>query len=148
VSSPDKTYVPNIVYWGYPMSEANNPLPMDAYGLNITVEEDEQLAAALGVTVDPTRGQIFANVEDCLFNSAPGVQVTLDNHDPAIHEFYGIGNLMPTATDQTGVAIFTNVPVGNVNVTATPLSIGAPSSKVTVQVRAGWLTGANLFPTP
>ena len=148
VSSPDKTYVPNIVYWGYPMSEANNPLPMDAYGLNITVEEDEQLAAALGVTVDPTRGQIFANVEDCLFNSAPGVQVTLDDHDPAIHEFYGIGNLMPTATDQTGVAIFTNVPVGNVNVTATPLALGAPSSKVTVQVRAGWITGANLFPTP
>jgi hypothetical protein len=148
VTSPDKTYMPNIVYWGYPMSEANNPLPMDAYGLNITTIEDEQLAAALGVTVDATRGQVFVNVEDCLFNPAPGVQVTIDNQDPAIREFYGIGNLMPTATDRTGVAIFTNVPVGNVNLTATPVAIGAPSSKVTVQVRAGWITGANLFPTP
>jgi hypothetical protein len=148
VTSPDKSYVPNVVYWGYPMSEPTNPLPMGSFGLNITAAEDAELAAAVGVTIDPTRGQIFANVEDCLFNNAPGVQVTIDNHDPEIHEFYGIGNLMPTATDQSGVVIFANVPVGNVNLTATPLAVGSQSSKVTVQVRAGWITGANLFPTP
>ncbi len=60
----------------------------------------------------------------------------------------------PTATDSTGIVFIDNVLVGAdaganfVHLTVTPLALGKPSSKVTVQVRAGWTTGVLMFPTP
>jgi hypothetical protein len=149
VTSPDMSYVPNIVYWGYPLSEANAPSPAGGGpNWNVTPAEYQGLAAFLGVTLDPKRGTIVAVVVDCLLDNAPGVQVSLDVRDQAIGEFYGFNNPKATATDQTGLAIFTNVPAGTVHLTATPLAIRKPSSHVAVQVRAGWITGPTLLPTP
>jgi hypothetical protein len=148
-TSPDAGYVPVLLYWGYPLSEANNPSPTAGQEYSITPSEYQLLAGALGVTLDPKRGLIFENVSDCMFNLSPGVRVTLDVQDPAIREFYGQSNPMATETDSTGLVIIANVPPGNVNLTATPLALkDKPSSKVTVQVRAGWITGGILWPTP
>jgi hypothetical protein len=146
--SPDGKYVPILYYWGYPLSEPNNPNISNGVEYSATPSEYQLLAGALGVTIDPTRGLIFENVSDCMFNLAPGAKVAIDVQDPAIREFYGQSNPTATETDATGLVLFSNVPPGPVNLTVTPVGLGKPSSKVTVQVRAGWIAAGNLWPTP
>ena len=68
---------------------------------------------------------------------------------PSCKDSSGIGAPALTATDSTGVVFFTDVPAGTVHLTATPGSLGGKaSSTVTVNVRAGWITGVTMFPTP
>jgi hypothetical protein len=65
-----------------------------------------------------------------------------------MHEFYGIAAPAATATDSTGIVFFTGVPAGTVHLTATPGSLQKASSMVTINVRAGYITGVTMFPTP
>ena len=54
-------------------------------------------------------------------NPAPGVRISPNVNDPLIHGVYGISGVTTnTATDMSGLAIFANVPVGVVTLTATP----------------------------
>jgi hypothetical protein len=55
---------------------------------------------------------------------------------------------MTTTTDYTGSIACLNVPIGSIQLTATPTGLGKPSSTVTAYVRAGAVTGVLLHPTP
>jgi hypothetical protein len=152
VTSPAMAYVPTLVYWGFPLSEASVTIAWQF----ATSAQAQALLSPVGVTQDSSRGQIVAYLGDCLFNPSPGVQVSTDISDPEmkVQEFYGVDMPALTATDNTSLVFIVNVPVGAdsganlVHLTATPLATGKPSSKVTVQVRAGWATGVYMYPTP
>ncbi|MGO9834867.1 MAG: hypothetical protein ACLP1X_11670 [Polyangiaceae bacterium] len=105
------------------------------------------MASSIGVTQDLMLGAIYVVVHDCLGSYAPGVQVTTDNSDPRILEFYQFGS-EATGTPSNGLAVFINVPPGLLSLTATPNTLGTPSSQFTVNVAAGTLTEVGMFPTP
>jgi hypothetical protein len=148
VTSPAMAYVPTRFYWGFPLSEPRVTL---AWPL-VPPSENQTLVSGMGYPQDAARGQIIAFVSDCLKNPSPNVQVTTDIQDPEmrVQEFYGISTPTATATDSTGIVYFNNVPVGSaINLTATPMATPRkPSSKVTVEARAGWITGVYMYPTP
>jgi hypothetical protein len=147
VTSPDGGYVPTLVYWGFPLSEPTATVQWEF----ATPSETQQINSAIaGVTPDPQRGSIYVAVVDCSAGYPPHVQVATDLGDAGVTEIYGTtGDRTLTATDQSGLAFILNVPpTGNVRLTATPLGMDRPASVDSVQVRAGWITGIGMFPTP
>jgi hypothetical protein len=145
-TSSSSSYMPYLSYWGFPLSEAQ-------YGFNwniITPSENQTLFSSVSVTQDPMRGQLYVIAFDCTFTEAPGVVITTDlPPDSGAGEYYGLsGNPMQKTTDTMGTAYFSNVPVGTVHLTATPVGLGKPSATATVEVRAGWITEASMFPMP
>ncbi len=81
---------------------------------------------------------------------ASGVEI-ITEPNPQVPEFYDVsGGVSVTAreTSSAGVGGFLNVPPGLYTVTATPLSLGKPASQIFVNVQAGTITGALMFPTP
>lgn len=143
--------VPYLYYWGFALSEAqffltDGPFNQSAMLVN-TSDELQQTASALGVTLDPMRGVVVAVVADSNGGVAPNVRVTSNSTDSLIREFYG-GSTTAAATDSSGLAEFLNVPVGTIDLTATPVVTGKASSRVTVQVRAETETVVTMRPTP
>jgi hypothetical protein len=141
-------YVPELVFLGYPVSE---PLANIAEPTVYLLTPDYLQAS--GSSWDMMNyGEISFEVIDCDGQGASGVQVTIDVDGGQMQEFYFEGftpSFAATATDSTGLGGgFVNVPEGNVTLTATPLTLGKPSSHATVIVRKGTLTQAFLFPTP
>jgi hypothetical protein len=53
-----------------------------------------------------------------------------------------------TATTSNGFATLAGLSTGSVDVIATPLVLTRPSSRETVNVRAGWVTVVIMAPTP
>jgi hypothetical protein len=143
VTSPNNSIVPLYAYWGFPMSSAQ----VFSYGNVLTPAEMQQQWAAVNVTQDPTRGVVGVAVYDCEFNSASRVRVTLSTADSQTRAFMPAG-VESGITDQTGVLVFTNVPVGTFELTATPMAIRTPSTKVNATARAGGLTQVVVYPTP
>ena len=146
MSSP--SVVPALLYWGFPLSEATVPLRWTLFsGSGIA-----SITAPFDVTQDPGLGVILAYVGDCIFDRAPGVKVALDvtaDGGEPVREFYGMTDPTATETDPTGLVFFFNVPATHsAEVTATPAGYSEPSSKVSVQVRAGSITGVLMYPTP
>jgi hypothetical protein len=146
---------PTLVYWGFPLSQVHgsiaDPIPV------FSVSDWSVLGTLLSsnvATLDPARGAVIGAVLDCFGTLAPGTAVALSGPDTSgampvyfRSDFTLVGG--PGAlTDTTGVAIFVNVPPGIVDVIATPVSIGRPSSRVSVLVKAGTVTEVNLSPTP
>jgi hypothetical protein len=71
------------------------------------------LTQATGVTLDPTRGHFGLNAVDCAFTSAAGVSYSVDIADSKTVGYYFIGGVpvtTATATDQSGVGAFLNLP--------------------------------------
>ncbi len=146
VSSADGSYVPSLIYWGYPLSEPTAGVAWEF----ATPSENQELSTNIGgVTPDPKRGYLDVAVVDCSWGYAPHAQVTIDPGDAGTTEVYGTtGNLALTSTDQSGLVFILNVPAAtNVRVTATPLGMDRPASVDSVQVRAGWITGITMYPT-
>ncbi len=107
--------------------------------------------SSVGVTLDPTRGQIAVEAVDCLFTPASDVVFTAQGTDAQSKLVYLAGGSFlasATSTDITGFAFLLNVPVGTVTLEATPKSLGSVSSKVNVFTRAGVLTSVLALPTP
>jgi hypothetical protein len=141
ISSP--SIAPYIYYWGFPLSE----MQLNLYTEVFTASELQQALSNVKVTQDVTRGYVTAIVFDCLVNAAPGVVVKLSSADALTQEFSSTG-VAETATDTVGQAIFTNVPVGPMTLTASPPGLGKPSSTVTANVRVGTITQVLMVPTP
>lgn len=146
VASPE--LYPAILYWGFPLTEREGvlgtPLPVFSNEEWAAIPETEHL------TIDPTRGHIGIVALDCLGNQASGVTFSARGIDDATTLLYAPG-LVPNRsgpTDSTGVGFFVNVPVGNVEVSATPIRIGEVASRFSVFVRAGTMTEISLAPTP
>ena len=141
-------YYPYYYYWGYPLSQ---PQVYGAGG-QFTTTYVEGLLQMVGVTQQPSLGILVVSVFDCQGQYAPGVVVTLDAMDAgAIHSCTG-ENLssaqMSTTTDNTGSIFCVNVPTGSIQLTATPIALGKPSSTVTAYVLGSAVTRVLLYPTP
>ena len=132
------------------MHPASEPTAAIQWGFATPSETQQINTAIAGVTQDPQRGSIDVAVVDCSAGYPPHVQVATDLGDAGVTEIYGTtGDRTLMATDQSGLAFIANVPpTGNVRVTATPLGMDRPASVDSVQVRAGWITGISMFPTP
>ncbi len=109
---------------------------------------------AAGFNADLSLGVVSVVAYDCEFYGASGVQLELTSESSdggAMQPHYqNNGQLDPTATstDTSGVALFVDVPAGRATVTATPKGLASPSSVVTLNVRAGAITGVFAPPTP
>ncbi|MGA7124185.1 MAG: hypothetical protein WBY94_29045, partial [Polyangiaceae bacterium] len=148
ISGPDLE--PTSLYWGFPLS-----MPDGVFAEPIFVFSTlEWTALWLGTAQpDPSLGAITAVALDCFGEQAPGVRFALSFGDGGgeAQLFYQSGMSVvegPTAaTDVSGVAIFLNVPPGPVDVVATPVVLGQPSSRVHVNVVAGSITEVALEPS-
>jgi hypothetical protein len=142
ITSP--SLFPVYYYWGFPLSEAQ----IYSYWQVVTPAELKPLFAATNVTPDPNRGTVEVVVYDCKAAfAAAGVEVTLSSADTQTKSFNTTG-VATSVTDTTGILAFDNVPTGDFELTATPLAIGKPASKVSANVRAGAITGVLVDPTP
>jgi hypothetical protein len=156
VSATDLTLppvVPSLVYWGFPLVEKQavitTPVPIMSPNDNVIIY------AVAGVTQDPARGTVGIAVVDCLGIQGRGVslEATGSGVDAATQIRYLQDDSMTLSpngpTQSTGSALLLNVLPGTVTITATPISLGRPSSTITVQVRAAnSYTDAALVPTP
>ena len=143
------TTVPQLFYWGYPVSESRAPLALP-YDFVLTPMALQQVGIGERVTQDPSAESWDSSRGQLRRGAASGVQVTIDGTDGQVMgPFYGTSyNLSATATDATALAAFYNVPPGTVTVTATPLVLGKPSAHASILVRAGYETVMMLRPTP
>ena len=112
-----------------------------------TLSEYAEFDKAVQVTPDPTRGSVAVATFDCQFGDAAGVEVTLDTTDSATHSF-STAFASTRVTDSSGIIVFTNVPAGAVQVTATPPGSNRASSHVSATVRPQTGTTVYAFPTP
>lgn len=137
-----------LLYWEFPISTASVSLDTAVYPPAFLA----QLASEFQVSLDPDRGHIDALVFDCLRYLGAGVQVTCAQCDSETVQAYtqqsGPPSRTATATDATGGVLFANVPVGVVDLVATPVGLAQRSAHVTVNVTAGAITVVQLPPMP
>jgi hypothetical protein len=141
ISGPDLE--PTYIYWGFPLSGSSLYLPAEV----TTLSENAGLYEEANVKPDPTRGSVAVATFDCQFGGAAGVEVKLDPADPATQSF-STTYASTTMTDSQGIIIFTNVPAGAVQVTATPPGLSRASTHVSATVRPQANTIILAFPTP
>jgi hypothetical protein len=150
IMSPSMSIVPYFGYTGYPLSETVSVITMaNAARLapeTVTPAAFAQYQVLDGITQDPLRGFVAPQVHDCLGSPAPGVEITTDSNDHQISIFYNAGEAI--ASSSSGIVSIFNVPPGVVTLTATPVALRKTASVVTVNVAAGTITGASMFPTP
>jgi hypothetical protein len=109
------------------------------------------LSASAGTTSWlPDRGLVLLNAFDCQGATAANISYSVGGaHDPTSFIFYLIGTL-PTSnatfTDSTGYGGLVNVPVGVSTITATLAPSGAQVSKLSVLVRAGYISYSKVTP--
>jgi hypothetical protein len=153
---------PNIitefVYWGFPLAgptvvdtPGSNTPPSLVGGESVFGPAFYQSVASFGAPPDPTRGIVLFSALDCLSHPAPGVQIALTGSgiDSKVTEFYlngGVGDTEATQTSADAFGGFLYVLPGRYKLTATPAGGAPPSSKVNVNVQAGVITRAWLFP--
>jgi hypothetical protein len=137
------------VYWDYPVSVgSNNATDPTDYVQSVTPLELGGLLADFSVPQDATRGNLAVTVKDCLGNTAPGVDLSIDGPDAGVRPFYGSNPSASSPTPDDGTGGFLNVPQGLHIITAQPAGLAQPSSKFQVYVQAGGLTEAQMYPMP
>ena len=140
---------PNIVFLVSPTSE-----PDGGFAMPLTViprKLFESALALVGVTADPKRGHVLVGAADCLLSPAPGMTFgasTIDSQTSFGFLIGGIPSLTATSTDPSGLGTYVNVPVGAVEVSATPISGGRPTSRANLFVREGTISAVAMPPTP
>lgn len=111
-----------------------------------------------GETVDETRAQLVAIIEDCggINSTDQGATLVVDTADASSQIFYIEDGAVPvtdaTVTFQGGIAGYFNLPAGDTgSETATNVSanfMGTPIDGVDVFMRAGWIHEVILPPAP
>ena len=141
---------PELVFVGYPLTE-----PTSQYQTPVVTRDELASLLPGGITLDPSRGHVLLSARDCIFGNSAGVtfDITangLDGGETTLLYEQGLTFVAGlTATDATGNALLVNVPPGNVVVRARPQALGgAVSSTEAFFVRAGWLSGVVMVPTP
>jgi hypothetical protein len=148
-ASNPQQILPTLFYWNFPLSKPHADLVASIPVFS--PEVFDSFFSASGVTVDPSLGAIGLGALDCLGVQASGVTFAMTSGAGADTKLFYLMNASPEPvgpTDGTGVAIFVNVPVGRVTITATPVALGRPTSSASVYVRAGGITEVNMSPTP
>jgi hypothetical protein len=148
VTSPST--VPYLYFWGFPLTQPKLRLidsSYDQYAEQVMTPMMEQsIWSPIVPMLDPERGTVTVIVADCEGAVAPGVTVNYDSTNQAIVETDLLQRA--TSTGDKGVVTLANVPVGPLTLTAIPLSLGAISSQLTVDVRKGAQTTVTMRPTP
>lgn len=135
--------IPLSFFFGYPPSQAS----WSQVALN-----DSNLAFVTGslLTVPPSQSELFGGLpQDAGVVAAIVVDCNAGFLDPADVEISL--STMPGATPVlsfANVTVFTGVANGLLTVTATPKSLGSPSSVIPVFVQPGRITGVVLAPSP
>jgi hypothetical protein len=136
---------PTLAYITTPLVQSGAPLTLEVFSPGLPLVQND-----LMMQQDPNLGVMLAFADDCRWDTAPGVQISAAGVDAGA--YYGFGTTSgatATATDNSGDAIFMNVPPGPIELTAKPLALGGTtSSRVNVGVRAGYVTLVALAPTP
>jgi hypothetical protein len=124
------------------------PVVTDTVGWNVTIPDQGlvvQLAIATDKPVDPELGIVLSVARDC--NAAPLPGVTFENSEGGLG-FYIVGNLPNTTLNETGpqgAAGFVNIPISTTVLSGTHTS-GAPLGPVSVRVKPGFISLAEIFP--
>jgi hypothetical protein len=148
--------MPSYWYWGFPLSQSRVVTGFISSGSSIqrgiaidTMTEYQSLKQEIAMHLDGGLSDtpLGVYVEDCLHVPAAGVQIALSPADP---QTVPLTSLVPSVpvTDSSGFLLFVNVPSGSLTVTATPVSIGKLSGKVTATIRDGGPTTVVIGPTP
>jgi hypothetical protein len=143
------TLIESHRYFGQPVSEA-----VMTWTSGVITEKEfadvEALVALEGVTVDRKLGMLTVTVDDCLHNDSSDAVVTSNVDDvPGVVKRYlrGPPNQAATSTDASGSLFYVNVPIGPVDVTATPSSVGKVTSRKSVLVKPGVIVSLVMIPT-
>jgi hypothetical protein len=107
------------------------------------------LALKAGAVLDPSRGIVLLQVQDCLDGPGPGISFVLQSPAAGAQVFY-FANRYPsateTATDVVGGGGIVNVAPGFAGVEAIETATGRSIARFQVEVRAGWTTYAAVEP--
>jgi hypothetical protein len=110
----------------------------------ISIENLSEFGLLSGITLDPSRGSIGIGVQDCVEDTATGIEIAVDSADAQTAYTYlnfgGVPDPGLTATSEAGRAGAFNVPPGPVVLTATLVATGEVIGTRTATVRAGALT--------
>jgi hypothetical protein len=139
--------VPYLYFLSYPLS-----VPYVSFMVSMqTPAHLQSVAAPVGVILDDTHGTVIVESTDCQLLPASQVQVAVAPTDSETRFRYiasGVLSATATSTDISGAAFVFDVPPGMATVTATPLSLGHPSSQASILVRAGAMSYVEALPTP
>ena len=121
---------PELYFFVRPLVAPHVTVPLAV----ILQDQVSLLVAGEPVAVDLTRGIVSVAVHDCV-SAAAGVTLTVHPSDAETQVVYlidGEPSVTAPSTDSSGNAVIVNVPVdaGPVDVTATPVVLGRPSSVV------------------
>lgn len=106
------------------------------------------LIEAAGAQIDPTLSSVFLTAWDCDGQPAPGVTLTVPNHESVVQPLYyntGVIRAGLVETDSTGIGGFIKVPPGFINVEGTNED-GSDVGIVGVQARLNFTTYTVLVP--
>jgi hypothetical protein len=106
------------------------------------------LIQAAGAQIDPTSASVFLTAWDCDGQPAPGVTLSVPDHDDVVQPLYyntGVIRAGLDETDSSGIGGFIKVPPGFVNV-AGENEDGTPVGIVGVQARLPFVTYTVLVP--
>lgn len=140
----DGGVAPELLFWGFPLSEPSVRLTASV----LAQTELSGFLLLLG-SIDSSRGVVSVLAQDCDGYASPGMRFSISPSDGETRLYYVHGSSFGQTgpTDRSGIALFVNVPVGNVTVTATPDALGGKPSCITQAIAAqGMLTGVVLPP--
>jgi hypothetical protein len=138
---------PTTVYWGFPLSEPNGRF--DTVIPVFTVEDVNALFTGL-VAFEEGKGLVAVAAVDCLGAQAPNVRIRSSADDAGASTLYVSWPALSEATGQTdssGAAFIVNVPVGSIDLWATPVALGSTASHLSVYVQGNTLTEVSMAPT-
>lgn len=111
----------------------------------------DDIAKAIGTTLEPANGHVYALASDCADVSASGVRLEVDKKTAATAGYYMINNVpvgTAAATDAAGSGGFLNLPVGFVKLSAFVAATGARVGESSVVIRKGTVSYPRIIPTP
>ena len=116
----------------------------------VSIESTKLLASAVNVAVDDSRGHAFFGFKDCRFNTAADVSIAASTADAETQRFFVVNGSPSTtaASSPAGLGGFLDVPPGLTTFTASSTPLCLKYSSPALFVRAGWLTEADLLPSP
>lgn len=138
--SPAMYFLPAV----FPEDGVLQPFPLLGSGVII-----DALAAALGGTIDPRRGNMMLIAEDCMGMPLAGVTFSSPQKDAQTVQFY-VRDLLPstTATDtaEIGNGGFLNFPAGTAVINLKHTTMMLDLATVSIVVRAGYISVAYIRP--
>jgi hypothetical protein len=143
--------VPELFYWGFPLSEAELNLTQQTWGtwqLQVSTPRfRDRLYVQFNVPQDETRGTVALAVGDCLHYVSPDVSVTIEPND-GVRTVYGFDQSASETSLASAFVFFFNVPAGTARITATPRALGRAAGTMVVTVRPATITSLVWLPTP